>query len=274
MDLKQLLIDIEDVDLDTLEEPELTAIIYEMLENLGSTDPELRDGLIYPLLVKIIESDILSPERLNHIMETCLDERHLFYRLGERGDSVFMRSFSSLAIAALLTADAEKPFLDRDIFSTITDKIIWYIEGETDTRGYVEEKGWAHSIAHSADMLMALVKNPSFSPNKFSSILNAIENCIFKENAAYVDGEDERLIVSIKTMIDKGLSDDVLDNWICRISKKLEDVHAAEGFSYKYYRNMMNLNNFMKSLYFRFKRDKTKMGIRVLLFDKMQNTSS
>jgi len=269
VNIRQLLIDLEDMDFDTLEESDLVALIYEMLEHLGDPDSELREGLIYPILVRIISQNLLSIKEFNDLMETCLSERHLFYNLGERGDSIFMRSYSALLVAALINADAHMNFLTESDYATVREKCIEYLESEMDTRGHVDGKGWAHAIAHGADMLLALVKHPYFKIDDFPAILETIETCLFKE-AAYVDAEDKRFIFVLKAMKEKGFEDVVLGKWIEKICKKLRDRYKAEGFSYKYHRVMTNVENFLKSLYFYFKTDRNGLYLRVLLFDNIK----
>ena len=269
VNIKQLLIDLEGMDFTTLEETDLIALVYEMLEHLGDPDFELREGLIYPILSKIISENILSMEQFIHLLETCLGERHLFYNLGERGDSIFMRSYSALLVASLINADATGRFLTENDYTAVREKCIEYLESEMDTRGHVEGKGWAHAIAHGADMLLALVKHPLFKPEDFPVILGIIETCLFKE-AAYVDAEDKRFIFVLRAMKEKGFEDQMLGKWLERLCAKLNERYKAEGFSYKYHRVMTNVENFMKSLYFYFKADRDGLYVRVLLFDNIK----
>ena len=269
VNMRQLLIDIEGMDFGTLDEEELVALVYEMLEHLGDQDSELREGLISPMLVRIISENILSMEQFIHLLETCMSERHLFYNLGERGDSIFMRSYSALLVAALISADATSRYLSESDYASVKDKCIEFLEAEMDTRGHVDGKGWAHAIAHGADMLLALVKHPFFTPDDFPVILETIETCLFKEKA-YVDAEDKRFIFVLRAMKEKGFDDVILGRWIERICNRLSERYKAEGFSYKYHRVMTNVENFMKSLYFYFKTDRNGLYLRVLLFDNIK----
>jgi hypothetical protein len=269
VNMKQLLADLEDMDFKSLDETELVALIYEMLEHLGDPDSELREGLIYPILMRIISENILSKEEFIHLLETCSGERYLFFRLGERGDSVFKRSFSALLVAALINTDANSRFLTGAAYAAIREKCIEYLESEMDTRGHVEGKGWAHAIAHGADMLLALVRHPFFKAEDFMLILETIETCLFKE-AAYVDAEDKRFICVLKAMKEMGFEDVALGKWIEKICAKLNSRYKAEGFSYKYHRVVTNVENFFKSLYFYFKADRNGLYLRVLLFDNIK----
>ncbi|MDR2183820.1 MAG: DUF2785 domain-containing protein [Clostridiales bacterium] len=269
VDIKQLLVDLDDLDFATLDGAELEALIYEMLEHLGDPDSQLREGLIYPTLARIISENILSREQYIHLLETCIGERNLFYKLGERGDSVFMRSFSALLVASLISADVNSHFLSKEAFADTMSKCIEYIEAEMDTRGHIDGKGWAHAIAHGADMLLSIVKHPHFGPEKFLVILETIETCLFKE-AAYVDAEDKRFIFVLRAMQDRGFEEQILAKWIEKIFAKLKAQFKNEGFSYKYHRVMTNVENFMKSLYFNLKADRNGLYLRVLLFDNIK----
>jgi len=269
LDMKQLLTDLEGMDFKTLNEEELVALTYELLEHLGDTDSDFRDGLIYPTLAKIVDSDALPEEQCRHLLGTCLGDRHLFYNLGEKGDSVFMRSFSALVVMTLVRRDAKKSFLSEEDYAKVFAKSIEYIEGELDTRGHVEGKGWAHAVAHGTDMLLAVVRHPIFKTDYFKAVLGALENCLFKE-AGYADSEDKRFVLVLKAMQDKGLDDRALEKWINGVFSKLDERFEAEGFSYRYYRAMNNVENFMKSMYFRFKSDGDRIRLRVMLFDNIK----
>src|SRR5512135_2903790 len=81
-----------------------------LLSNFASTDEELRDELSYMLLARgIIDKRLLTPEQLENLLLVTLDNNHLFYHIGDAGtDTVFMRSFSNLIIAAILYTDAKR----------------------------------------------------------------------------------------------------------------------------------------------------------------------
>jgi len=269
MDLKQQLAGLDDQDLRSLTKERRTTLINEMLKSLGSTDSYLRDGLIYPTMARIIAGNMLDADELNCIMDTCLDQRHLFFKLGEVGDSVFMRAFSSLVVAELLRVDAQKSFLAPQALVGVEEAILRYMAAEEDIRGYVKGKGWAHAIAHGADMLTALVKNPAFSTYKFPSALATIENCLFKE-AAYADDEDVRLLFAVKAMLERGLSYDDLEEWVFAMCNRLAQMRETDGASHAYYRCRKNLVGFMKNLYFMMKMDGGKTGLRVALVRKAE----
>ncbi len=245
MDLKTRLKNIPE-DASIIED--LDFLIEEMLEQIGHTDEELRDQLIYRRFGQFILNDFIQADKLKHILAICLDDQHLFCQLGERDtDNVFTRSFSSLVIVLVLLKDIEERFLLEAEWEHVYRATINYLQKEQDTRGYIEGKGWAHSIAHGADLLATLVKHPFFKEEYIQECLEAIACCVGKEKV-FIDDEDERLIFAIEAMLEKGLDEQALVEWM-RIL--VESVSKMELFSLRYFQYRTNISNFIKSLYFR-----------------------
>lgn len=171
-------------------------------------------------------------------------------------------------IAAILEKDKNKRFLTESVFSEVLEKIQNYLICEQDTRGYVEEKGWAHSIAHGADMLASAVRHPFFPVEESKFALYSVEQCLFKKEI-YVDDEDERLIFVIDALLDENFSETELEKWTLHIFNELEAIFQAEGFSLAFFQRKTNIINFMKTLYFRlgFKNrgDQVRCSIKVNL---------
>ncbi|WP_273834311.1 DUF2785 domain-containing protein [Guptibacillus sedimenti] len=231
---------------------DLDDLLIHMLHQIGSTDPVLRDDLIYTTFGKLVIEDFLTKEQLTYLLNTCLDDEHLFYRIGERGtDSVFTRSFSVLVVALILEKDREEGFLKEDRMEVATAKCFKYLREEQDTRGYVETKGWAHSIAHGADALTEVIRHPVFEIEKIDECLEVIRACLFKKATTYVDDEDERLLFAIEGLLDQGLSEEKFSKWIELLSTELEGLFQQNGYSVDFFHIKGNVLSFMKSCYFR-----------------------
>ncbi|WP_160847232.1 DUF2785 domain-containing protein [Pontibacillus yanchengensis] len=229
----------------------VNTLIEQMLYQIGSTDAELRDNLIYRTFGKLIMKEALTIQQLEYIMSTCLREDYLFYRIGEKeGDGVFTRSFSSLVIALLLEKDRETHYLPRQVANDAILQGIHYLYQEKDVRGYVEHKGWAHSVAHGADLLEAAIRHPLFELELAESCLESVEACLFK-GQVYIDDEDERLLIALEALIERGLDEKVLTRWISKLSNSLQQVEDREGVTLAFVRQKTNVMNFLKSMYFR-----------------------
>nr|WP_186381911.1 DUF2785 domain-containing protein [Paenibacillus terrae] len=164
---------------------------------------------------------------------------------------MFKRSFSALAAAAVLQKDQNDVRLDQDTVSRLLERVCQYLEMEQDTRGYVEGKGWAHAIAHGADLLAAAVRHP-LSPVDGSGwrVLNVVGQTLFK-GYVYSDDEDERLIQVLIALLHRKDSGEVnLGLWLQGIAHDLVRIHADEGATLYFFRSRTNVMNFFKTLYF------------------------
>src|SRR6266540_4169251 len=87
-----------------------------------------------------------------------LDNLHI--GLGERDtDSVFLRSYSTLVLMEVVAYDNAHPFLGQGEAAGLLDQVLEYLRKERDLRSWVEGPGWAHAVAHTADLLMMLARN-------------------------------------------------------------------------------------------------------------------
>ena len=270
MELKIQLKELRNTQLECLRNKDLNPLIEEMLNNIGSPDHELRDELIYTTFIRIINEGVLTGKQYQYLFEKCIDDNHLFYKIGEKStDSVFTRAFSSLVITGLLSKDREVGVLPDLDFKYVLKRTIEYLRCEQDTRGYVDGKGWAHSIAHGADLLTALVRHNEFTMEYSTDVLNAVQDCLFKE-ATYIDDEEERLIFVLEAFIERNLDEKKLERWLLQIINDLELIYSKEGFSNKYFRTKFNLANFLKALYFRIEWIDEKSSIRILIKDNLK----
>ena len=122
-------------------------------------------------------------------------------------------------------------------------KSINYLQLETDYRGYIEGKGWAHSVAHGSDLLTAAILHPLF--HEVSSVpecLLTMKKCLQTEYA-YIDEEDERLLQVVDALYEKGLTDAELTKWL----KQLQIDEISDSLST--YRKQWNIKKFMYTLY-------------------------
>jgi len=271
MSLKSELQSLNFEDRAEVEKVDLDLLIEAMLENIGSTDSELRDQLIYSTFVKLILEDYLNAKQMKTITEVCLEK--IFMNIGEReSDSVFTRSFSALALALVLYKDRQKPFLEKAMVDQAIEASLTYLKREEDTRGYVKEKGWAHSIAHGADLLDEAVRHPSFSLDRADVPLDTIKTCLFKtslEESPYIDEEDERMITSVEALLEKGLPEETLINWTTELANEISECYQKGGFSLSFFRKKTTVAGFLKCMYFRlvFKKEGSKVreNIRQIL---------
>ncbi|MFJ7922348.1 DUF2785 domain-containing protein [Lysinibacillus fusiformis] len=230
--------------------PDTFQLTLEMLHNIGSLDAQLRDELIYTTLSRWIPNGSLTANELEQLLPVILDKNHLLFKLGETNtDSVFTRSFSMLVIPLLFTRHRESPFLSREQIHQIKEKVFYNVQKERDYRGYDEEKGWAHAIAHAADALEDLAQCPELDKNDLLTILDLVYEKMTITDRTYADGEDERMVKSIINVLNrKILSQTYIEQWI----QSFGDVETNSEFL-PAFKQKNNIKNFLKSLYFRVK---------------------
>ncbi|WP_186580291.1 DUF2785 domain-containing protein [Aquibacillus kalidii] len=233
------------------QELETTLILKSMLEHIGSKDSELRDQLIYSTFYRlIIESNEIEAEILTELLDACINEL-MFKGIGEKEtDTVFTRAFSTLLIALILGRDSQENFLPKTTIDTTKEELIKYIELEKDIRGYVPGKGWAHSIAHVADTFDELVKNPKLDKENYPEILRVLWSKVLISSSVYVHDEDERLLVPILEMLERGLNVKEIEELLEQLPNELK-VQKQQIDSEKYWFLVFNIKSFLKSFHFK-----------------------
>lgn len=229
---------------------ELSEIIPAMLNHLGSTDSYLRDDLIYSAFdTWILEFNAINPELLRGILSKILDDQHMLYQIGEQNtDSVFRRSFSVLLLPVLLGAHLSQPYLTSPEIQQIKEKLLYFVANEKDRRGFVDGKGWAHSMAHAADALDELALCSELKKTDLAEILEAIHTVICTKEAGYLHGEEERNVTAVITVIKRELLSEIeIAHWIQSFA---EAVLSVKSMPEKYILRA-NVKNFLQSLYFR-----------------------
>ncbi|HDX9590475.1 TPA: DUF2785 domain-containing protein [Bacillus pseudomycoides] len=237
----------------TWDEENKIDIVKAMINHIDSTDSELRE-LIYSSFSKLILDNQLAHELQVEILEFCLSDL-LFKGIGENGtDTVFTRSFTSLLIALILYKDNEDHFLPESVVYKAKDTLIHYIALEQDLRGYVPEKGWAHSVAHLADACVELVKNEKIEQKCYSKILETLWKKIFHSKDVYIHNEDERIVRPILAMLNRGLEIEELETLIKGMPQEMK--LQKEKLDYENYLFLVaNCKSLLKSLYIEIRTD-------------------
>lgn len=179
---------------------DLDALVDAMLRHIGSTDSELRDDLIYEAFAEIILHRDANAGLLIRILEVCLgmitdgiDE--------DDPDGVFGRSFSMLVVALVLERDRERPFLGGSRIREAFDRICDSYRRERNLAGYCLDKGWAHTVAHTADALAIIVRSDALGDDDAGQVLDLVRDKFLQPRYCYVDGEDERTARVVEAML-------------------------------------------------------------------------
>lgn len=219
-----------------------------LMQNLGSPDPELRDDLTYRLMGMLVVEGHLEFADHEELLWMATDAEHLFLGIGESGtDTVFMRSFSVLMVPLLLAHGEHAHVFSTSAVEEVANRLLRYATTERDWRGYIPDKGWAHSVAHTADALMACGTHPAATKELGARILQGIKHLsMVPHPLGYL--EDDRLAFAAFSIIhhNKTASTNIqrwLDSFQLVTDQNNDGDETLCG---------ANAEHFLRSLYFRF----------------------
>ncbi|QBD76098.1 DUF2785 domain-containing protein [Ktedonosporobacter rubrisoli] len=223
-----------------------------LLTALGNPDPAIREGPNHEVLETWIHRGVYSADALQTMANQMV--KNLQVGLGEVGsDAVFLRTFSLLILTEILQEDNERPFLTENELRYFMECGLTYLKEEQDARGYVAGNGWAHAVAHAADLLMVLARNRFLMEVDLERLLQAVaDKLIGPTTCAYLYEEDERLAYATLSALRRNLlQQPFLIHWIQQIARPSGVPWSITTFytpeqTFRY----SNLKCFLRSLYF------------------------
>ena len=227
----------------------LDQLTQTLFSYLGSTDPELRDEIAYIVYANWLKHDMYSGDEIRLHLQKLLS--NLEVGIGETEyDSVFLRAFSILLLAEIVHNDNKKSLLEKEDIQSILEKGLWYLAAEKDPRGYITVKGWAHALAHTADLLMVLGKNRHVAQAELSRMLMGIAEKIVQPNHyVYIHREDERLASAVLEILQRDLlMNEEIEKWsnhFLQADKFSHDGTYQEDIGHMY----QNTRNLLRSVY-------------------------
>lgn len=155
---------------------------------LDDPDPDIRDGAAFTGLSAMLRGGDLDDQA----------KRELLARLGrlltgpadKRG---FRRPFAALALSEVARADLVSRYLSDDEWSRLVAISAGYLAGIEDYRGFDDRDGWRHGVAHGADLMMQISRNPRLTNGEAGAVLDAIGAQVAPSAHAYTFGEPARL---------------------------------------------------------------------------------
>jgi hypothetical protein len=243
---------------------DLALVTGDLLPLLGSTDSHLREGAL-EILGHWGEAGRYSDAELRAIGHRTAD--NLAVGLGESGtDTVFLRSFSALILEMVVQADDVRGLGvsgDRAPFLTRDDVLDWYeialagFAGEEDFRGFVDGRGWAHALAHKADLLGTLARGRHLDASRLEKILTAMaEKLTRPAEVVLTFEEDHRLVRAVvHVLLRNEVQAEFLHSWVDQLARMPDGktwgavlgLHECDQAAN---RARVNVRNFLRSLYF------------------------
>lgn len=257
--LKTRLIELKEADFNFELVEDKESFTMELLGNIGDEDPYVRDDLVYPALARLLYRDHLSDAVLIDIFKLLHSKSHLFYGIGGIDLNVLTRTFSSLQIAVLLYKHNQKSFIPRNDILEYFKVFMEYYYQEEDLRGFLEEEGWAHSVAHAADVLKQYAQASELDTVDLELMLTGIKSKFMQCKYNFINNEDERTVSAIELMLQRELlTDQFMREWIL----SFKSYEKQEDYKKEFIINN-NIKCLLRSLYFRV--DKYQNIIREVL---------
>jgi hypothetical protein len=196
----------------------LADLTAELTTMLGSTDPVERDEFAYPILATWISEGVYDDllAGLGDGMTAGLTQG-----LGESGtDSVFRRSFSALVLAECVERDNAESLLPPIKILDWGDRVTGWLVRERDVRGFVPGHGWAHAVAHGADVVRRLADSPHFGLTELTVLLDVIADRVLLETPVpLTSGEPDRLALATMSVLRRRLVPlRIIEPWLARIT--------------------------------------------------------
>ncbi len=196
----------------------LADLTAELTTMLGSPDPVERDEFAYPILATWISEGVYDDllAGLGDGMTAGLTQG-----LGEsETDSVFRRSFSALVLAECIERDNVESLVPPIKILEWGDRVTGWLVRERDVRGFVPGRGWAHAVAHGADVVGCLADSPHFGLTELTVLLDVIADRVLLETPTpLTSGEPDRLARATMSVLRRRLVPlRIIEPWLARIT--------------------------------------------------------
>lgn len=223
---------------------ERMALAEGLLACLGDPDPVLRDGIAYEALTQWLRAGAFDADALRKLRDA------LYAMLDGDDDAGFRRPFAALVLSEVARTDRVRPWMTPVERASMVERAAQFLASVSDYRGFDDEQGWRHGVAHGADWLMQLALNPALERVQLDAILAAVAAQAVPESAhAYVFGEAGRLARPVLYIAKRDVySDADWQAWFASLVPRIGDaaqVYADEAWLARRH----DLMAFFKSLY-------------------------
>lgn len=180
-------------DFEPPEGPALAELVAELVDALRSPDPALRDEQAYPVLTAWILAGHLD-DQLNGLGEQVTG------LLADPG--IQARTFAALILAAIVHRDTAAAVLDTATLRRWSDRFADWWRAETDLRGWDDQLGWLHAVAHGADVIGELGLSPRLGAGDLAGLLDlACSRLLSPTSYLFAHQEDDRVALAMATVL-------------------------------------------------------------------------
>ncbi len=221
------------------------ALALALTDCLADPNPVFRDDLAYKGFYALLRNRQLSEATMLALAD------NLQARLGGAEGDGFERPFAALILSEVARADRVQPFLASQRRAQLLDASLTWFANVRDYRGFDDQVGWRHSIAHGADLMLQLSLNPAFGKGELTRIRDAIATQISPANHFYIYGEGQRLANPIIYIATRGVFTEAeWTAWLSQVASPAPLASWNDAFAHNSdLARVHDVSQFMQALY-------------------------
>ncbi|OKY25009.1 DUF2785 domain-containing protein [Thalassotalea sp. PP2-459] len=218
-----------------------------LLNCLSHPDPKIRDEIVYQAYSTWLRNMALDADTIN----TLLLKLQTILASKSKDPNGFEQPFAALVLSEVVRVDRITPYMSEQERQTVVDVSTRFMSNISDYRGFNQQEGWRHNVAHTADIFLQLALNKQVTKAQHQQLLTAIKQQIAPINAFYTFGEPRRLAMPVVYIIlQNKLSANEFANWLTSVTspapfKTWQNVYQSEEGLAK----LHNTRSFIHNLY-------------------------
>ncbi|NNE57056.1 MAG: DUF2785 domain-containing protein [Hellea sp.] len=222
------------------------ALTLALVDCLRDTRPEVRDELAYQGLTALLRGNKVKLETMQRLKLDLLEITK------EQDPPKVAAPFAALVLSEVARSDRIIPWMSAPERTEFVRSAVDYVTGVSDYRGFDDEDGWRHGVAHGSDWLMQLALNKNVTDNDLGLILDGVGSQIQADKShAYIHGESERLARPVILVAQRGVIDaDGWARWLGLVIDPAPMANWGEAFnSESGLAQRHNAKSFLKALF-------------------------
>lgn len=166
------------------------ALAVALLGCLADPDPAIRDGVVYEGLTTWLRAASLSAPTIE-----TLDDRLVADLSSDADANGFLQPFAALVLSEVARTDRVGTVeFSPQRRAQLVDAASAFMRNISDYRGFSDQEGWRHSVAHGSDLVLQLVLNENVDAGQVEALVSATLSQVAPTGSvAYIHGESSRL---------------------------------------------------------------------------------
>lgn len=195
---------------------------------LGDLDPIWRDDIAFASLSSWMRADALELKTRRKL----LTDLQVILTNTPSEQYRFQQAFAALVLAEVARTHRIKAWLTPDELDTLVTVGTRFLRQIRDYRGYSDQQGWQHALAHSADLMLQLSLLTDLQTVHLQEVADAIASQVpAHDGHSYVYGEAERLAAPIYYLSQrKFLSSEQWRTWFAKLVIPPEGINKDNVF--------------------------------------------